>query len=63
MLVTMQLAEFHRLAREYAESDTRVGGMGYYTWGVHIDVRPRKQGRLVVWNQVPAGTAMHDTLV
>ena len=58
----MQLAVFHRKASEYADTDSRIGGIGFYRWGVHIDTRPRKQGRLVVWNQVPAGTAMHDTL-
>ena len=53
--------KFHRLAREFAKNDPRVGGLGLYVWGVHLDTRARKNGRLVVWNKVPAGTKMHDT--
>lgn len=29
---------------------TTVGGVGFYPWGVHIDVRPRKSGRVVTWD-------------
>jgi hypothetical protein len=53
--------KFHRLAREFARNDPRIGGLGLYAWGVHLDTRARKHGRLVVWNQVPAGTKMHDS--
>ncbi|HEU02037.1 hypothetical protein LCGC14_0987240 [marine sediment metagenome] len=53
-------SKFHRLAREFARIDPRVGAIGLYRWGVHLDTRARKNGRLVVWNQVSAGTAMHD---
>lgn len=53
--------KFHRLAREFAKKDPRVGGLGLYRWGVHLDTRARKNGRLVVWNQVSAGTKMHES--
>ena len=39
-----------------------VGGLGLYRWRVHMDIRIRP-GRLVTWNQVPAGTALHDRRV
>ena len=56
----MTMRTFHVHAQAYARSDRRVGGLGLYRWGVHLDTRTRKNGRLVVWNQVPAGTRMHD---
>ena len=52
--------KFHRLAREFAKNHPLVGGLGLYRWGVHLDTRARKNGRLVYWNKVHAGTAMHD---
>ena len=53
------LKAFHEKAREFARVESLVGGLGLYAWGAHVDIRIRP-GRLVVWNQVPAGTAMHD---
>ncbi len=58
--LVMPVAEFREKAREYAKLDKRVGGLGVYNWGIHIDIRPRKNGRLVVWNRVKARTPMHD---
>lgn len=59
-LVAMPIALFHEKAREYAKLDRRVGGLGFYRWGVHLDIRARRNGRLAVWNKVRAGTRMHD---
>lgn len=56
----MPLRQFHAKVREYVEQDDRVGGLGFYVWGVHVDVRPRTADRLIVWNQVPARTRLHD---
>lgn len=56
----MGRAQFHAAARAYAALDRRVGGLGLYTWGVHLDTRPRTGGRLVIWNQVAAKTRIHD---
>ena len=58
--VAMLLAEFRALARDQAEADPRIGGFGLYRWGVHFDIRPRRAGRLVVWNKLRAGTRLHD---
>lgn len=55
----MFLGEFLDRAKAFAVADQHVGGFGRYRWGVHLDIRIRP-GRLVVWNQVPAGTRMHD---
>ena len=46
----MSMFEFHALARTFALTDHRVGGFARYTWGVHIDTRPRvASGRLTTW--------------
>lgn len=58
----MFLHTFRAAARHYADHDLRIGGIGLYRWGVHIDTRPRHAGRLVVWNRLAAGTRIHDTL-
>jgi len=57
----MFLADFRDQAKSFAQSDSRIGGIGMYAWGVHWDIRPRLHGRLVTWNQIPAGTRLHDT--
>lgn len=57
----MFLAEFRDRARAFATHDPRVGGFGLYHWGVHLDIRPRRNGHLVVWNRLGAGTRLHDT--
>ena len=56
----MPIREFHKKAREYADQDENVGGLGFYTWGIHFDIRPRRADRLIVWNKVPAKTRLHD---
>ena len=33
-------ARFHRLVKNIAHSDKRIGAIGYYSWGVHVDTRP-----------------------
>ena len=57
----MFLATFRERAKAFAIEDDRIGGFGSYRWGVHIDIRPRGS-RLIVWNQVPADTRLHDRL-
>ena len=57
----MFLAEFRDQARAYADHDPRIGGFGFYRWGVHLDIRPRRAGRLIVWNRLGPGTRLHDT--
>ena len=32
----------------------------YDRWGVHVDIRARRQGRLVAWSAVGPGTPMRD---
>lgn len=59
----MTLEGFHTLAKMFAKEDERVGGLGWYKWGVHIDVRSRERHRLAFWNQIPAGTLLHDTRI
>ena len=44
----MSAAEFHARVRAWTETAPDLRGLGYYRWGVHIDVRPA--GRLVAWN-------------
>lgn len=56
----MRMPKFHRLVHERAKADPRVGGIGFYRWGVHLDTRGRTNGKLVVWNKVKVGTKMHD---
>ena len=58
----MFLGEFREQAKEFALADDRVGGFGSYRWGVHWDIRPRGS-KLIVWNQVPAGTSLHERIV
>ena len=51
-------AAFRDRAKRFALRDQRVGGIGLYGWGVHLDIRPHRT--LVAWNRVPAGTRLHD---
>lgn len=53
------IGEFRELAKAFALADDRIGGFGSYRWGVHLDIRPRGT-RLIVWNQLPSGTRLHD---
>ncbi len=32
----------------------------YYRWGVHVDIRSRRAGRLVAWSAVGQGTVARD---
>ena len=52
----MTIVQFREKARMFARMKPLVGALGVYRWGT----RPRAGGRLVVWNQVPAGTQMRD---
>lgn len=46
---SLTLKQFHRLAHSHAmREDSRVYGIGYYPWGVHLDIRPAV--RLAVWH-------------
>lgn len=56
----MAMPIFHRRVHALAKADPRIGGLGFYKWGVHLDTRTRMNGRLVVWNKVAVGTPMHD---
>ena len=47
---------FHAVVRAVAKENSRIGAVGYYRWGVHVDVRPRRAGRLVAWSAVGPGT-------
>jgi hypothetical protein len=51
---------FREKAKIFAKNDPRVGGLGWYRWGVHIDVRTRRKNRLAFWNFVKPGTKLHD---
>ena len=43
-------SSFHADVSQWAKSFPGVGGVGYYRWGVHVDVRPRKSnGRFAAW--------------
>lgn len=47
---SLSLAEFHARARLCAKTCRDIGGVGYYPWGVHLDIRRRpKSGRLARW--------------
>ena len=51
----MTLKEFHTVARHFARGyrgQGRVGGIGYYKWGVHLDVRSTP--RLISWGNSSA---------
>ena len=54
----MLIDEFRTLAKQFATDDDRVGGLGWYTWGVHLDVRPHTT--FAFWNQVTRQTRLHD---
>ena len=51
---------FHAVVRAVAREDPRIGAVGYYRWGVHVDIRSRRAGRLVAWSAVGPGTPMRD---
>lgn len=43
--------EFWYLCKRAAQEDRLIGGLGLYTWGVHVDVRPRKaDGGYAYWD-------------
>ena len=44
------LSQFHETIRVIASNYPAIGGLGYYRWGVHIDIRKRVNGHLVAWN-------------
>ncbi len=52
---------FHRRVRAFCRELATVGAVGYYRWGVHVDIRPRRRGRIVAWSRVRQGTPMRDT--
>ena len=41
---------FHAVVRAVARADRKIGAVGYYRWGVHVDIRARRKGRLVAWH-------------
>ena len=48
----MTASEFRNIVREIAENDHRIGGLGLYDWGVHVDVRDRKaDGDYAFWDR------------
>ena len=49
----MSAPEFHDRVREWAGTAPDLRGLGYYRWGVHIDVRPAE--RLVAWSGKSVG--------
>ena len=51
---------FHAVVRAVARENPRIGAIGYYRWGVHVDIRSRRAGRLVAWSAVGQGTAARD---
>ena len=51
---------FHAVVRAVAREHARIGAVGYYRWGVHVDIRTRRAGRLVAWSAVGQGTAVRD---
>jgi len=56
-----EVQKFCQKAKAFANNDERVGGLGWYSWGVHIDIRPRKNNRLAYWNRIRPGTRLHDS--
>ena len=44
---------FHQLARDISRTDQRIGAIGYYRWGVHVDTRPRGR-KIVAWGSTTA---------
>ncbi len=49
----LSIDEFHATVRPWAKTDSSVRGLGYYRWGVHIDIRPAD--RLVAWSGQSVG--------
>ena len=41
-------ARFHALLHDIGQADMRIGAIGYYRWGVHVDTRTRGR-RLIGW--------------
>ena len=57
----MRKETFRDKAKIFASWNDRVGGLGWYVWGVHLDVRPRPDSnRLAFWSCVNKGTRIHD---
>ena len=54
------VAGFHAVVRAVAREHSRIGAVGYYRWGIHVDIRSRRAGRLVAWSAVGQGTAARD---
>ena len=53
------IKEFRQRAKLFANENKNVGGLGWYRWGVHLDIRPHK--RLAFWNMVKPGVKLHDS--
>ena len=51
---------FHTVVRAVARENSRIGAVGYHRWGIHVDIRARRKGRLVAWSAVGPGTQMCD---
>ena len=48
---SLSLFGFHGIATKLASEDSRVGGLGLYDWGIHLDVRPRQpEGGYAFWD-------------
>lgn len=58
----MTLKRFRSKAKIFAQDDVRVGGLGWYKWGVHLDTRDRGL-RLAFWNRIDMATRLHDRRV
>ena len=48
-------ADFHVRVNDCV-SMGRLGGIGYYPWGVHVDIRARNGGPLAVWSAMNKGS-------
>ena len=54
------LRDFQAIVRRVAlEPGSHLGGVGYYAWGCHIDIRPRPNARLVEWHGSGPHPAWH----
>ncbi|MCY4535181.1 MAG: D-Ala-D-Ala carboxypeptidase family metallohydrolase [Bryobacterales bacterium] len=45
------VAQFHQEVRVWAKDEPLLGGLGFYSWGIHLDCRQRKNNRLASWGR------------
>ena len=46
----LTLGTFWAIVQDVARLVPAIGGLGVYDWGCHVDIRPRVDGRVAVWD-------------